>query len=145
MVTPIHYQRFFSPTEEQLAPVRLGLHRYNLAHVGQESIEKYLRFVIQAINASEEVIGGIHAEMFWDWMYIRDLWITESERGQGIGTRLLAQAEETARETGFFKSHLETTEYQARDFYKKFGYVIFGELPDKPKGHTWYYMKKDLI
>lgn len=41
-------------------------------------------------------------------------------------------------------AHLETAEFQALAFYLKHGYEVFGRLPGKPAGHTWYYLKKDL-
>lgn len=138
------FKTHYWPNKEQLEPVQHGLHQHNLAHLGKETIENYHLFVINAYDESGEVIGGIHAELVWEWLYIRDLWVDARQRGQGIGAQLLAQAEAIAREKGFANSHLETTEYQARDFYLKCGYEIFGELPDKPKGHTWYYLKKNL-
>jgi hypothetical protein len=41
--------------------------------------------------------------------------------------------------------HLETTSFQALDFYLKNGYEVFGQLEGKPAGHTWYYLKKENI
>ena len=34
--------------------------------------------------------------------------------------------------------------FQAKDFYIKHGYEVFGVLDDCPKGHKRYYMKKVL-
>jgi len=45
----------------------------------------------------------------------------------------------------FFLASLETASFQAREFYEKQGYEVFGELDDFPKGHTMFYMKKVLI
>jgi GNAT superfamily N-acetyltransferase len=90
------------------------------------------------------VIGGIHGEIFYDWLHIDTFWVDETHRGQGIGTRLLAQIEETALGKGCHGSHLETIDFQALGFYLKNRYAVFGQLEDKPKGSTWYYLKKKL-
>jgi hypothetical protein len=39
---------------------------------------------------------------------------------------------------------LSTFSFQARPFYERFGYEVFGELPDYPEGHSLYFMKKML-
>ena len=41
-------------------------------------------------------------------------------------------------------AHLETTSFQAVDFYKKNGYEIFGKLNEKPPGHISYFLQKRL-
>jgi hypothetical protein len=38
----------------------------------------------------------------------------------------------------------DTFDFQAKDFYLKQGYEIFGVLKDCPSGHKRYYMKKIL-
>ena len=39
---------------------------------------------------------------------------------------------------------LDTFSFQARRFYEKLGYVVFGELPDYPAGHSRYFLQKRL-
>jgi hypothetical protein len=41
--------------------------------------------------------------------------------------------------------HLETMDFQAKDFYIKSGYEICGELVNVPTGHKRYYMRKILM
>ncbi|MBV1820626.1 hypothetical protein [Anaerosalibacter bizertensis] len=40
--------------------------------------------------------------------------------------------------------HLDTFDFQAKDFYIKHGYEVFGILDDCPSGHKMYYMKKNI-
>lgn len=40
--------------------------------------------------------------------------------------------------------HLDTFDFQAKDFYLKHGDEIFGVLEDCSKGYKRYYMKKVL-
>jgi len=55
---------------------------------------------------------------------------------------LLEAAEQEAVKRGCRYAHVETHTFQAVDFYHKHGYIIFGELPDLPKGYTKYFLKK---
>jgi hypothetical protein len=43
-----------------------------------------------------------------------------------------------------FLSHLDTFDWQTKEFYLKHGYEVFGVLDDCPPGHKRYYMKKVL-
>jgi GNAT superfamily N-acetyltransferase len=120
------------------------LHEHNLAHLGAEVLNDYHRLAVVARDETGEVIGGIHGELVWEWLYIQSLWVDESHRGRGIGARLLAAIEAAAVAKGFTRSHLETTDFQALEFYLRHGYEVFGKLEGKPAGATWYYIKKDL-
>ncbi len=53
-------------------------------------------------------------------------------------------AENFAKAKGFSYIRTETLSFQARPFYEKLGYKLFGELPDYPKGHTTYCLVKAL-
>ena len=56
----------------------------------------------------------------------------------------MAQEERFAKEKGFAYIRTETTDFQAKPFYEKLGYRVFGELTDYPKGHTTYCLVKEL-
>lgn len=51
---------------------------------------------------------------------------------------------ETIKEKGGKLVHLDTFDFQAKDFYLKNGYEVFGVLEDCPKGHKRYYLKKNI-
>ena len=88
--------------------------------------------------------GGLIAEISWKWLYIFNIWIQGDFRHKGIGTRLLAIAEEEAKKRGCGNACLETFSYQARPLYERLGYEVFGQLDDFPPGYTKYFMKKEL-
>jgi len=48
------------------------------------------------------------------------------------------------KKLGAWKAQLDTFSFQAKYFYLKQGYEIFGTLKDFPKGHERYFMFKDL-
>jgi ribosomal protein S18 acetylase RimI-like enzyme len=81
---------------------------------------------------------------YWNWFYINLMWIKEDLRGRGYGCQLLTLAEEEARQRGAKHAYLDTFTFQAPGFYQKYGYRIFGELPDFPAGHTRYFLTKQL-
>ena len=56
--------------------------------------------------------------------------------------QLLQKLEEYAFSKGITNYHLETTSFQALEFYKKQGYELFGELPDMPPSFTSYFLMK---
>ncbi|MGD8488457.1 MAG: GNAT family N-acetyltransferase [Anaerolineae bacterium] len=138
------YDLVLDPGPEDLAQIDRGLHEFNLAHLGEHVIYDYHRLAIVARDGDERVVGGIHGELVWEWLYIQSLWVDPAWRGQGIGSQLVAQIEAAAVSKGFCDSHLETTDFQALDFYLRQGYQVFGELEGKPAGVTWYYLKKHL-
>lgn len=90
------------------------------------------------------VQGGLSAHLWGGWMYIEYLWVSEKLRGQDYGSKLLMAAEAEARAHNCQHVHLDTFSFQARPFYEKHGYRVFGELEDYPPGHNRYFLRKDL-
>jgi GNAT superfamily N-acetyltransferase len=125
--------------EDETAVVR-GLLAFNEKWLGPSN-EQPVRFV-----ARDElgVVGGLLGHTRWSWLYVAKLWVDERGRGQGIGTKLLAAAEELARTRGCTDASLDTFEYQARPFYEKLGYELFGTLDGYPPGYRQFYLRKRL-
>lgn len=118
-----------------------GLHQFNVQQVG-DSQSHNICFVIY--NREQEVVGGLVGETHWGWFYINLMFIKEELRGRGYGQKLLQMAEEEARTLGATRAYLDTFSFQALDFYKKYGYEVFGALEAFPPGHQRYYMSKQL-
>jgi GNAT superfamily N-acetyltransferase len=47
---------------------------------------------------NDEILGGLYARLFYQWLFIDLLSVPEQARGQGMGTRLMQMAEDLARE-----------------------------------------------
>ena len=118
-----------------------GISDYNTQQAGDDQAQN-LCFLLR--GPDEEVVGGVIGATYWDWLYINLMWIKEEFRGRGYGHRLLALAEEEARRRGAKNAYLDTFSFQAPDFYKKYGYRVFGELPDFPPGHRRFFLTKQL-
>jgi GNAT superfamily N-acetyltransferase len=65
-------------------------------------------------------------------------------RGAGHGSALIEAAEQLARERDCIGVNLDTFEYQARPFYEKLGYTVFGTLEGYPPGYRQFFLAKPL-
>lgn len=118
---------------------------YNLSVVPlkQESSFLWINRVVE--NENGEIVGGILGKMYcWNCLYIDVLWVKEEHRKDGLGSKLLREVEMLAKEKGCYLIHLDTFDFQAKDFYIKHGYETFGVLDDCPEGHKRYFMKKTI-
>lgn len=92
-----------------------------------------------------EILAGIMSVLYcWNCLNIDVLWVKEGHRCDGYGSALLIEVEKIAKEKGCSLVHLDTFDFQAKSFYEKHGYEVFGELEDCPKDHIRYFMKKIL-
>src|SRR5258705_8488285 len=125
---------------DERAVVR-GLLAFNEAWIGPSN-EQPVRLV-----ARDElgVVGGLLGSTRWKWLYVAKLWVDERGREKGIGTQLLTAAEDLARTRGCTDASLDTFEYQARPFYEKLGYELFGTLDGFPPGYRQFYLRKRLL
>ena len=130
-----------SPTENEIKYIREALNQFNKEKVGEDS---HTSLNIVEYDTSGKIIGGILAGTYWGWMYVDTLWVHESHRRRGIGSRLLHEAEKEAIGRGCHHVHLDTMSWQAPEFYKKHGYEVIGILPDIPNGNQKYLLMKAL-
>jgi GNAT superfamily N-acetyltransferase len=103
------------------------------------------RPVVIALTDNEgEVIGGLWGHTGYEWLFTQLLVVPDTLRGRGVGSDIMRLAEQEAVQRGCHNAWLDTFEFQARGFYERIGYQCFGELPDYPKGHSRFFMKKAL-
>ena len=117
---------------------------YNLTKVPLKQEEKFIS-ISRVIQIENEIIAGIVSRMYcWNCLYIDTLWVKENFRNNGLGEVLLKETERIAKEKGCYLINLDTFTFQAKDFYIKHGYEIFGVLDDCPKEHKKYFLKKNI-
>jgi GNAT superfamily N-acetyltransferase len=91
------------------------------------------------------LVAGLVASTRLGWLTIELLWVHADQRGEGFGGRLLQQAEQMARDDrGCIGARVETWDFQAKPFYERHGYEVFGVLEDFPLGVTEYHLAKRL-
>lgn len=130
------------PQGDDFEALRAGLTKFNESFTGPTFRETVSVFVKDDCG---NVIGGILGEIAWNWMLIQGLWVDESIRNCGWGFKLLSEIEKYSVSKDITNIRLETTTFQALEFYVKAGYSIFGELDNMPVGHTCYFLQKQLI
>jgi GNAT superfamily N-acetyltransferase len=114
---------------------------YNCS-VGPDPGYGTLALLIQ--DSAGAVSGGLWGRIFYDWLVVELLFIPEPLRRTGLGRRLLSQAEQHARDRGCIGIWLDTFSFQARPFYEKLGFTVFGQLDDYPQGMSRYWLQKRL-
>ena len=129
------------PSETETDYIREALNQFNCAHVGDDG---HTPLHLIEYDADGNIIGGLLGGTYWDWMYIDILWVREDHRRQGVGSRLLTDAEKEAMRRGCHHVHVDTMSWQAPMFYQKHGYEVIGVLPDIPLGNQKYLLMKAL-
>jgi GNAT superfamily N-acetyltransferase len=110
--------------------------------LSQKKAPIFKHYVLKDKN---KVIAGINAYIYcWGIMYIDALFVAEAYRNKQLGTYLMNKIEQEAKALGTTVSNTTTFDYQAKDFYIKQGYEIFGVLENCPPNHHLYFLKKAL-
>lgn len=121
------------------------LRDYNLSQIGTYSKNEPL--FIGYYADKEECIAGLYAYLSLGMFYIDLLWVDEFFRNQGLGTRLLNEAEAYALKREALYVRVNTGTFQAPNFYLNKGYEVFAQLPIKVEGRSDqfdYYLVKWL-
>ena len=116
---------------------------YNLSQVPAKQKVLFDTIDKKITDDNGKIIAGCVARMYcWNVAYIDTLWVDKNCRDKGLGSKLLAKVESAAKGKGCYLIHLDTFDFQAKAFYEKHGYEVFGALDDCPKEHCRYYLKK---
>ncbi len=115
-----------------------GLIAYNEARAGPRG----WRPLAVLLQDGEAVVGGLWGGTAYGWLFTELLFVPEALRGQGLGAELLARAEAEARARGCIGAWLDTFAFQARGFYERLGYAVFGLIDDYPPGSARFFLSK---
>lgn len=107
-------------------------------HTNDKSKNGPLTFTIEE---GEEIQAAASCDRLYQALKINDLAVQTSLQDQGLGSRLMEQIKDYARKEEMVWLLLTTRSYQAKGFYLKHGFEVYGELADMPfTGVTTYYM-----
>ena len=129
------------PNVDDVHAIYDGLSSYNRQFAPQDN---YAPLVLVLRDPAGKVVGGLAGDTYWSWLHVDALWLDEPARGLDFGTHMLQMAELEALQRGCRHAHLDTMSFQARPFYEKMGYTVFGVLDDLPQGQQRIFMQKDL-
>ena len=114
MATPDLVMRT-DPTPAEIDLLENRLYEFNAQATG---IVDALGLALFGRDAQGEVVAGLCGHTWGGCCEIRQVWVHEKHRGQGVGRRLLVLAETEARRRGCFQIVLATHSFQAPEFYR---------------------------
>ncbi|SFA97207.1 GNAT family N-acetyltransferase [Clostridium frigidicarnis] len=122
-----------------------GIVEYNLSKVPFTQEKPFISINRVIKDKHGNVLAGINSVLYcWNCLYVDILWVKEEFRKEGYGSILLNEVEKIAKEKGCKLIHLDTFDFQAKDFYIKHGYEVFGILDECPENHKRYFLKKNI-
>jgi GNAT superfamily N-acetyltransferase len=129
-----------NPDPSDLEFLEDQINAYNVAATG---IVDWYPLAIFAREGGQ-IVAGVNGGIWGGYLEIKNVWVREDLRGQGLGKRLLLAAEQQARARGCGQVLLDTHDFQAPEFYKKLGYTVFGVFEGIGGRYNRYYLSKKL-
>lgn len=131
-----------NPKLRDMDVLTAGLSSYANEKKGLEPAEPFAFFLK---DESEKIYGGCNGVLFYGFMYLDQLWVDQSLRGQGIGSELMKKVEEYASEKKCAMITLNTMDWEALEFYKIFGFKVDFSRTGLKNDSTLYYLSKKLM
>jgi GNAT superfamily N-acetyltransferase len=130
-----------APSPEDLEFIGRSLAAFNDADAGPAD-RRTLAVLVRGAGGS--LVAGISGYTAWGWLYLQWLWVSETQRGQGLAGRMLGAAETEAKARACHGAYIDTFNPVALRVYQTAGYVPFGALEDFPAGRTRTFLQKRL-
>ena len=127
-----------SPNSSDLSTIENGLSQYNKLYCKQDVYERF-NFIAED---EDGVIGGCTGSIGWGWMNINNLFVRESKRHNGLGTRLLDQALKLAVNKKITQISIPTIFDDVETFLVKKGFILDGVLENRPNGYLYRFMSR---
>jgi len=100
---------------------------------------------VRVLDADGELAAGLSG---WTWGVAAGIgmtWVREASRGDGLGSRLLAEFESEARSRGATHVFVTSFTFQAPGFYERHGYREISRWEGVPtEGSADVHLRKDL-
>ena len=132
-----------TPNEAVRAAILQGLAKHNRAYVGEPNMRPLV--VVIDNPCGGDICGGLWGRTAWDWLYIELLYVSEQARGLGLGKRMIQAAETESLRRNCHSAWVDTYSFQARAFYERLGYKLFGTLDSYPMGHKRFFLQKQFL
>jgi GNAT superfamily N-acetyltransferase len=124
------------------AVVTSGLAEFNKANFGR--VDSQTLDILVRDPETGEIVGGLLGHSSLGLLFLDLIYVPEHLRGTGIGSRIIALAEDEARRRGCTAAFVYTVTFQAPGFYERHGYHRFGEIACPPNGATRVFYSKAL-
>lgn len=118
-----------------------GINAYAVLKKGLQPIRPFGIFIK---DEKGTIQGGTTGISFYGCLHVDMLWIKEKLRQQGLGTKLMKEAEAIGRERLCSFATVNTMDWEALPFYQKLGYEIEFVQEGYEKGSKMYLLRKTL-
>ena len=144
----------YVPTNKSSTRFKVSLGNDDDAEVIENGIETYseayepeyesVDYDKKLVDKDGRFIAGVIADVAkGSYGFVDALFVEEPLRLQGLGTYLLREVENMAKENGAPMILTNAGDWNV-EFFKKNGYLLRGELKDVPKGHNCYELYKKI-
>ena len=137
----LRYEFCERATANDLNVIDAGIEQHNTS---ESEIRKVRQLAIFARDKADNVKGGAVGRTWGQCCELQQLWVTEEERGHGIGSELIDRFEQEALKRGCSLVYLETFTFQAPLFYQQRGYRVALETKGFSNGIIKYTLQKTL-
>ena len=134
----LHLHHDSAPSIETRRVLGEAISAFHARTVPQDS----RRFALLVHDRDERLVAGLSGVVAWQWLFVAALWVDDEWRHRRVGSVLMRRAEAIAGDAACHSAWLDS--FQAREFYLRMGYEVFGKLEDYPAGQTRYFLRKSL-
>ena len=117
---------------------------FNNSHASQPEDYRPLVIILSDPDTGG-ILGGLWGGTNFAHLHVDLLFVPETLRGHGLGRQMLFLAEKEATSRGCRGACLDTYSFQARGFYERQGYAVFGILNDYPPGQSRIFLHKVFV
>lgn len=119
-----------------------GLKEHSIMEMGVSEIGEPISFYIETPEG--RIAAAIVFHSFWGALHIKYVWTHKDHRGKGYASKLMQEVFNFAKDRKYPFAFIETMNFQAPSFYKKFGFKTEFKREGYSKGTSFYYMRKDF-
>ncbi len=137
----MHHLSIAEPSPADIEFLENRLYEFNVAATGFQDgvlLGIFLR------DESGQIVAAAAGHTWGETCELKQVWVSESLRGAGVGRRLMAEAEGEAVRRGCRQIVLSTFSFQAPGFYRKLGFEVVGEVAGYPSGHAHLVLRKSV-
>jgi GNAT superfamily N-acetyltransferase len=138
MAPKVQLERTYAKTKNAIFR---GLRGYNRSRVGKQP---WRQIAVSIRDDADVIIGGVCGEVWGGYLFVVGAWLDERVRGQDLASQAMDELESQAKEAGAKRSYVDTFSFQARPFYEKRGYQLFGQLDGYFTNEKRYWLSKTL-
>jgi GNAT superfamily N-acetyltransferase len=131
-----------TPPPQAYGRLLAHLRQFNQDNIGDATPR--ILAILMTDPATDDLVGGLWGHTLWGSYYTDMLFVPETLRRAGHGRKLMSQAEEEAVRRGCWSAWVDTYNFQARGFYERLGYSVFGVINGEPPAFPRFFLQKEL-